>query len=393
MSNKLVSVVVPIYNVESYLPACVESILAQTYSNLEIILVDDGSTDGSAKICDSYAQKDKRVSVLHQKNQGAASARKNGIQAAQGEYICFSDADDVIDKDMVQHFVDGIGHCDMITGGCRTIELDGKERNRMDNLPEGIYQTPEQMEEVWANLVTAKGSFKDGFLPFLFTKMYKTLLMREVIEDVDLTLVYAEDRDLLFRYILKCKSIRITHRPLYEYRIRNGSAVLSPHPDMLRNMDALYKSLTKAFEKHPHKDDLMCQLQMFLVSRIHTIPYWMEFHPEARMVRNLYQPHKDLRGKKLVLYGAGAVGRDYYLQIESDKRCEIVLWADKKWKDYKRARYQIDSPEKIKNVEFDYIVIAVKNKKTAEEIKEELVVAGIPENKILWIEPVILELQ
>ncbi len=393
MSQKLVSVVVPVYNVEAYLPDCVDSILVQTYSNLQVILVDDGSTDGSAGICDAYAEKDGRVCVLHQENQGAAAARKNGVHKAQGEYLCFVDADDVISSEMVQFLVGGIGCCDMITSGCKSIELGGQERIRSDALKEGIYETPEQMDEIWANMITSTGSFKDGILPFLVTKMYKTSLMKAVIDSVDLSIIYAEDRDLLFRYILKCESIRITHRPLYEYRLRSGSAVHSIHPDMLRNMDALYKSLEKLFSVHPKKDDLMRQLQMFLVSRLHNIPYWMGFCPEARMVRYLYQPHMDLRGKKIVLYGAGAVGKDFYVQIKSAAQSEPILWVDKKWMEYEKSRYHIDSPEKIKDVEFDYLLIAVKSQKVAEEIKDELINETIPKEKILWIEPVVLELQ
>ncbi len=393
MKQKLVSIVVPVYNVEQYLPDCVDSILAQTYTNLQIILVDDGSKDASGEICDSYAKKDERICVIHQANQGAASARKNGVKEAEGEYLCFVDADDAVSPEMVQFLADKIGSCDMVTSGCEVINLKGQKQCRYDVLMEGEYKTAEEMEDVWKNMITSMDSFKDGILPFLFTKMYKTILMKSVIDSVDLSLVYAEDRDLLFRYILKCSSIRITHRPLYEYRLRSDSAVHSRHLDMLRNMDALYKSLEKAFEEHPKKDDLMRQLQMFLVSRMHNIPTWMGFCPEARMVRYLYQPQIDMRGKKIVLYGAGSVGKDYYVQIQASSYSEVVLWTDKKWTDYRESRYIIESPENVSETEFDYLLIAVKNSKLAEEIKCEWIEKGIPKRKILWVEPVVLEMR
>ncbi len=100
MNRPLISVIIPVYNVEKYLCKCIDSVLAQTYTNLEIILVDDGSTDNSGQICDEYTVKDKRVKVIHQQNGGVSSARNAGLNAAHGEYIGFVDGDDYIDADM-----------------------------------------------------------------------------------------------------------------------------------------------------------------------------------------------------------------------------------------------------------------------------------------------------
>lgn len=98
----MISVIVPIYNVENYLPACVDSILNSTYQDLEVILVDDGSPDGCGEICDRYAAKDSRVRVIHQPNQGVSAARNAGLDAAKGEYIAFVDSDDVIHPQMME---------------------------------------------------------------------------------------------------------------------------------------------------------------------------------------------------------------------------------------------------------------------------------------------------
>lgn len=106
--NDLISVIVPIYNVEKYLHRCVDSILNQTYKNLEIILVDDGSTDSSPQICDEYAQKDKRVVVIHKQNGGLSSARNAGLDVAKGNYIGFVDSDDFIATDMYESLINVI---------------------------------------------------------------------------------------------------------------------------------------------------------------------------------------------------------------------------------------------------------------------------------------------
>jgi len=105
MSTPLISVIVPVYNVEAYLSRCVDSILAQTYENLEIILVDDGTKDSSDKICDDYAARDPRVKVIHKENGGLSSARNAGMDIARGEYIGFVDSDDWIEPDMYRHML------------------------------------------------------------------------------------------------------------------------------------------------------------------------------------------------------------------------------------------------------------------------------------------------
>ena len=98
----MISVIVPIYNVEQYLKKCIESIISSTYANLEIILVDDGSTDGSGKICDEFQAKDKRIRVVHKKNGGLSDARNVGLEIARGEFVSFIDSDDYIDSEMFE---------------------------------------------------------------------------------------------------------------------------------------------------------------------------------------------------------------------------------------------------------------------------------------------------
>ena len=104
--NILVSVIVPVYNVEEYLSRCVESILTQTYHNLEVILVDDGSPDECPLICEEYARKDSRIVVLHQRNQGQSVARNYGLDIMKGEYLAFVDSDDAVERDYISNAID-----------------------------------------------------------------------------------------------------------------------------------------------------------------------------------------------------------------------------------------------------------------------------------------------
>ncbi len=107
-NSKLVSVIVPVYNVESFFEHCITSILEQTYTNLELILIDDGSTDTSGQMCDEWQKMDSRIIVHHQKNQGLSAARNRGLDLAKGDYICFVDSDDFVTKNYLESFVDEI---------------------------------------------------------------------------------------------------------------------------------------------------------------------------------------------------------------------------------------------------------------------------------------------
>ena len=114
LNNAVVSLIIAVYNADKYLPRCLDSVVKQTYTNLEIILVDDGSTDTSRKICDTYAALDKRIQVLHQPNRGVCVARNYALAVATGEYLCFADADDKLTADYVTTMVANIASHDMV---------------------------------------------------------------------------------------------------------------------------------------------------------------------------------------------------------------------------------------------------------------------------------------
>lgn len=145
------SIIVPVYKVEKYLPRCIDSILAQTFGDFELILIDDGSPDGCGRICDEYAQKDKRIVVIHQKNMGVSAARNAGLDIARGRYIGFVDSDDWIEPQMYEVMMDAIREngADMAVCGVRYADEDGKF-TRADRLSEGVYSRDGLLEDVFA---------------------------------------------------------------------------------------------------------------------------------------------------------------------------------------------------------------------------------------------------
>lgn len=389
MENFIISVIVPVYNVEQYLEKCVQSILEQSYGNLQIILVDDGSSDQSGQICDELSSRDQRIQVIHQKNQGVATARKIGIEYASGEYCCFVDADDYISNDMIESLYRKMGDCDLVSSGCHCQRENGEWYERVDNYPERIYDGQKDLNYILSNLIIFKSQFEDGFLPFLINKMYKTNILKQAVQDVNLKLFYAEDRDLLFRYVLKCHKICVLHQSYYYYCFRKESAVNTKNPNFLSNLNELYLSLAKAFQHHPMEYALMYQLQMFISSRAYNVSYWMGFVPEAQSIRFILPYLGDKESKRVILYGAGRVGRDFNCQIHKRADFQLVLWVDQSWQSFREKGFAVESPAKISEVEYDQIILAVKDKSVAEDIKNELREHGIPKEKIVWEQPII----
>lgn len=385
----LISIIVPVYNVKDYLEECLNSIIKQSYTNLEIIVVDDGSTDGSADICDRYAQTDSRIEVIHQNNQGVARARKRAIMHAVGQYTGFVDADDRICSNMIEYMFNHIGTCDVITVGSYCEEATGKVFEQTDAMEEGVYDSDEAINYFHANMLAYQNRFEYGVWPYLFNKLFRTSLLQEVISGIDSTLSYAEDGEVVFQYLLKCKKICITHKCLYFYRYREDSALRAVDDNFMHNLNGIYLALKQPFENHPKREVLMRQLQLFVTQRIYWITARMGFSDDTRMMSYAF-PYVELdKNDRVVLYGAGKVGVAYYRQIHLHKLVNMVLWVDKDCENYKSSYMPVSAPDSIKDCKYDYLIIAVKKKTVADEIRQELVQQGVEDRKILWRIPAI----
>ena len=214
MDEKLVSVIIPAYNIEDYIGRCLDSIISQTYKNLEIIVVDDGSRDHTGEILDNYAKKDRRIKVIHKENGGVSSARNKGIEAAEGDYIGFIDGDDLIESEMYKTLVDlleeenaDIAHC-----GYQMVFPD-----RVDYYHNTGKKKIQTTEEGLKDLLSG-----EMIEPGLVNKLYK----KELIKNCRLDETVKINEDLLMNYQLfklSQKSVYYDITP-YSYMIRSSSA-------------------------------------------------------------------------------------------------------------------------------------------------------------------------
>ncbi len=221
MQEELISVIVPVYNAAKYFPRCLYSIESQTYSNLEIILVDDGSTDESGRLCDDFAAKDSRIKVIHQMNQGQGAARNAGQDASSGDYLFFPDADDYFHHDLLMLMYNAInqgkGHDLAIVREKQTYS----ETEDTSSIIEPKYKVMNQ-DDLLIGLL-ARGN--DRFFPFMWNKLYR----RSLIETLR-TREYprSEDFDFIFRAFLKTSNAILIDNDLYYWFQHPGSLTKDP---------------------------------------------------------------------------------------------------------------------------------------------------------------------
>ena len=220
--NPLFSVIVPIFNKEKYINECIDSILNQSFSNFELILVDDGSNDNCPSICDSYKKKDSRVIAIHKENGGLVSARKAGARIAKGEYIVCVDADDYIKKDYLSNIAKIIKekNPDIIcTGYCR--KRNNEEKHISIHYREGYYTKEDIIKEIYPTLVQGKDT--KHFPVNIWAKAYKKDLYKKIQLNVDESVRIGEDGVVSIPYIYFAESMFIINYYEYVYRINDYS--------------------------------------------------------------------------------------------------------------------------------------------------------------------------
>lgn len=241
-----ISVIVPIYNVEKYLKYCIESILTQTYTNLEIILVDDGSTDGCNKICDEYAIKDKRIKVIHKKNGGLADARNTGLEQATGEYIGFIDSDDYIFPTFYEELYNLIKKYNADIAECEFLRINVENIEKCRDIIENENKSKEYLEEKTNNIEALNLLYGARLKPYLkkvvvWNKLYK----KELFDSIRFPLgKLHEDEYTTFQILYKAKEIISTNRTLHGY-MQTSNSIMRQEIKQKRiedNLDAYIKS-------------------------------------------------------------------------------------------------------------------------------------------------------
>lgn len=222
-----ISVIVPVYNVEQYVGECIESILNQSFYDIELILINDGSKDNSGFICDEYAKKDNRIKVIHKKNEGVSIARNIGIKNASGKYIAFVDSDDLVDKEIYTTMLQAIEESGSDLVMCRYEKVYSDRNNELaiEPLREGLYDK----EQIFNNLILDMigNDPLDMSKPLIMGSTCRCLYKKDIIDKYKIefpVIKIAEDMLFHLYYLMSCKKVYVVNKALYYYRYNELSA-------------------------------------------------------------------------------------------------------------------------------------------------------------------------
>lgn len=246
MDNSI-SIIVPVYNTGGYLVRCLESLIAQTYQNIEIILVDDGSTDGSGAVCDDFARRDGRIRVIHQQNSGVSAARNAGLETSEGEYVFFLDSDDILPSDSLERLLTEICPGGLVSGSMRQLHGEVLCEDGL-HLPDRRL-SPEEM------LYLLFHEDELGYQGFLWNKLFDLRLIREHGLRFNPAIRYNEDRLFVTQYLIHCTRAAMISDVVYQYRIHAASAqgqlLQAFKPAMLTELDAFELMYELLFDAYP----------------------------------------------------------------------------------------------------------------------------------------------
>ena len=381
--NVLISIIVPIYNVKDYLVRCIESIIHQTYQNLEIILVDDGSTDGSGEICDIYAAKDPRIIVIHKENSGTVvGARKAGAIAATGEYVISVDGDDWIGNTRIEILVyKGItSGADMIYLNGRYIQWGEKYALEEPCIKEGYYSA----DEIYPYLQDTGVCFVRRLFPSMGCWGIRNDLHRKIQLMIDDRIFTTSDQVFFWLCLLEAKNVYVLKETGYYYVMRDSSITHSPGTRRLQSIFRVYHSIKEGLDRHLCEKHMYRRL-LFMTTRMLLETDYNIFY---RHFDDFLYPYSSIKkGSRIIVYGAGLTGIRLMESVTGDLKYPVSAWIDQNVRDKEVGGFRPCSPEHIHEVEYDYIAIAIQDADVSQKVKAFLLDMNIEESKIACMDP------
>lgn len=438
MSGVKVSIVMPIYNAANFLDESISSILSQTEKNIELICVDDGSTDDSPTIIKKYAANDKRIKCISQKNAGGGAARNAGLKSACGDYLLFLDSDDVFEKTLVEETYDKavLLNADVLVFGGDCFSYWNK--SLVKPAPWLLVESELNKESITSGVVDESDK-KSCLFKFTTTTVWNKLFKRSFIVENSIFFqeIYAVDTMFfVMMAMMLSKKISILNKVFVHYRIDNPNSQIS---NADKNFGGIFEALIAVRQKmkelgieNDYSDVFADFAERIIVPRMQLTSYGIgkkmlyeklrqsglkelglthgiiknkalremyemdyESHLHAEIntwIENGLLPKKRYRmpcltkkmPAKIVVYGAGLVGKCYFQQLLNRSDCVIASWVDKR---YDKLGYPIENPEILEKLDFDMVVLAVNDKASSDEIKNYLERMGVSNEKIFWEKP------
>jgi glycosyltransferase involved in cell wall biosynthesis len=382
MNNPLVSIIIPIYNSEAFLDKCIKSAINQSYKNIEVILINDGSTDLSGRICDDYALNDNRIKVIHKNNGGLVSSRKTGLKVSTGEYVLYIDGDDWIESNLIEYYIDQVikFNADIVISS-HIVNLEGREDILMNSLPPGVYDKDKLKSLIYPKMLYTGNFSQFGIFSYSWGKLYRKEILLENQLKVTEDITIGEDALCLYSTLLDANTLVILEKPGYHYRQRANSLIKTLRTIDISKMQKVYNDFKNIFYDKGVLDIMLPQLQYYLLSLL-TIN---TEGPNSEDITNLYPFDEVKPGGDLVIYGGGTFGQHLYKKINNYKTHNIVAWIDEKHEHYSKLNLPVSGLDQIKSLEYDSILIALIDEDNSNQAFSKLVKHGGNEKKIIQV--------
>ncbi len=306
MINKpQISIIVPVYNVESYIEKCIASLLGQSFRDIEIILVNDGSTDNSGAICDKFASEDQRVRVIHKNNGGVSTARNAGLDTAQGQYVMFCDSDDYVKENFCESLYETIQGSDscLAFSGITVLSAKGNTNNLCPGYDEGecVCWSKQEFCDLYVKLNLTS--------PFLLLHVScNKIFLRRIIEEnhlrYDTTMAYNEDFVFNLNYLDKVDEVRLCNSPLYYYNVDVPGSLCKQYR----------KKLGEAFSKKMDTYEKVILNKATDKVSAHRVWCTLVFNDTHRVINSILSPH-DTRTEKEKLKECNALIRSKRFRV------------------------------------------------------------------------------
>lgn len=383
MSGTKISIIVPIYNAADYLDKCISSIMEQTYDRLQIILVDDGSTDQSSQICDNYKEKDLRITVIHKQNEGLVSARKAGLRIATGEYVGYIDADDWIEPDFYEHMLNDMIHYQVdIVETEHFIDAGTKSGRVKCRLPYGRHDA----KEIIPVMLCDKEFNECSLRPYLWSKLFKKNILTKHQLCVDEKICCGEDIAVTYPYVLDSESVYLSDYAGYHYVQRQDSMTGMKSSTSQEADKALIRYLENIFAKSKKYSEIMLkQLNQYTKSML--LIRQLNFFDKTSENKKLLPFGGINCNERIAVYGAGRMGKSIYRYLKTLYNEKAILWGDKAYLLHQQMGLPIISPEEIveRQEEYDLLLIAMSSQSVSAAAKEFLVQKGLKKSKAVWL--------
>lgn len=370
MSPQL-SVVVTVYNLDRYIEKCIDSLLLQDYKYMEIVIVDDGSTDNTSEICDKYEKKYNNIRVVHKCNEGVVKALATGIDYSEGLYITFVDGDDWVQHNcygsLMKLLLDN--DLDIITYGAIRYRNENDYYYTYDSFKEGIYEGTD-LNDIKSNMIWDKT--KQGFQidPSLCMKIFRKDIIETCVKNVlNIKIHYAQDVIITYPAIKEAEKLGIIHDAYYFHRRRE----IGVQPAYLMDSQyyyklyLVYKYLSEIFK---FDKNILQQIEAFYQYSVKL--RCLDNTQDVTIGKWLFPFDKVKKGSNIIIYGYGKVGKTYIQQLEKLNFCNVICIVDSAYEKYQDNGGKIFPIEHIVNKRYDYIVIANASDDVKHKIKNVL---------------------